>query len=523
MDSGETVDRKILGKKIGRRDFLKLGAAGVAGAALLLDRSTFWDLSDSDSSIATISRKPSQTMQGFGVSGAWWTNDLVNFDPAVQKKIAELLFSRDKGIGLSVYRYNIGGGGHGVYIPSHAPQTFLVRPGAYDWNRDPGGRLFLRLANQHEVPVLLGFANCAPVIWKTNHLNTGGYLIRGAERAYARYLTDITVHFKRAEGITLSYISPMNEPDYVWGGGVQEGMAVPIIQRAELVKELGQELARRAPYSRVVADESSQVGSQFIPEVPGWMNVPAASKWVAALAHHTYDYPSGRVLRQARRQIGDLFGKPLWMTEISCWDSRTKFYGRQYDPTITNALWMANDIWADLTQANDAAWHWWIALSPTLGCDPLKDPECPKRINYLGYNKGLLYYDPNYRRNGNQEIYFTKRYWVMGNFSRFVRPGALRHGVRSVPQGLRALAFSEKSGRWIVVVINNSHSHKVLRLKLPEGNLKPTGAFETSAERDLEQVGLPRVGGGGTLSALLGGRSVTTFVFSGGSRHRREG
>jgi O-glycosyl hydrolase len=512
--AGETkVEVRSLGRvgRLDRRGFLKLGATALAGAALAAGSGEPRFLSADRSSVAHVRKEPSQTMQGFGASGAWWPNDLVHFDPGVQRRVGELLFDREKGIGLSVYRYNIGGGGVGVRIPAHAPQTFLVRPGVYDWSRDPGGRLFLRMAEEHGVPVLVGFVNSAPAIWTSNHLNTGCYLIRGAEPHYARYLADIAEHFE-SEGITLSYISPMNEPDYIWGGGVQEGMAVPIIQRAEVIKYLGGELARRAPRSRIVADESSQVGTQFIPEVPAWMSTTAASEWVAALAHHLYDYPDGRVLRRARELVGEYFDRPMWMTEISCWNSRTKTYGRQYDPTMTSALWMANTIWQSLTQANDAAWHWWVALSSTLGCDPLKDPGCTRRINYTGYDKGLLYYDPNYRRNGNQKIYFTKRYWVMGNFSRFVRPGFLRYDVKGTPPGLRVLAFSGENG-WQIVAINHSSSQRTLHLRLPEPDLKPSGAFETSERRDLERVSPPRLGKN-LLSAVLGGRSVTTLLLA---------
>ncbi|MCL6438642.1 MAG: hypothetical protein K6T51_08510 [Rubrobacteraceae bacterium] len=503
------------GEKISRRDLLKLGVTGAAAAAIAAGGRKPWFLSEDRSSVASVRKDPSQIMQGFGASGAWWPNDLVHFDPGVQRRVGELLFDREKGIGLSVYRYNIGGGGVGVRIPEHAPQTFLVRPGVYDWSRDPGGRLFLELAAGHGVPIIVGFANSAPAIWITNHLNTGGYLIRGAEPHYARYLADVAEHF-RSEGITLSYISPMNEPDYVWGGGVQEGMAVPIIQRAILVEHLGRELARRAPHSRVVADESSQVGSQFIPEVPAWMNVPAAAEQVAALAHHTYDYPDDATLRRARRLVGEFFDRPLWMTEISCWDSRTKTYGRQYDPTMTNALWMAGAIHQDLTQANDAAWHWWVALSSALGCDPMKDPSCPYRMNYLGYDKGLIYYDPDYRENGNQQLYLTKRYWVMGNFSRFVRPGYLRHDVLGAPAGLKVLAFSGGGG-WQIVATNDSRSPRTLRLRLPEPHLHPTAAYETSESRNLEPVAPPSVHRD-LLVAALSPRSVTTLLLQ---RRRR--
>src|SRR6476661_8099343 len=96
------------------RGFLRLaGAVGAAAAAAGAPLRSFAETSrtvDVNSAVAVVSTNPAQTMQGFGAAGAWWPNDLVRFSPAVREKVADLLFGKD-GIGLSVYRYNIGGGG----------------------------------------------------------------------------------------------------------------------------------------------------------------------------------------------------------------------------------------------------------------------------------------------------------------------------------------------------------------------------------------------------------------------------
>ena len=54
-----------------------------------------------------------QTITGFGASGAWWPNDADDFSASTRARIAQLLFDRRSGLGLSIYRYNIGGGGAG--------------------------------------------------------------------------------------------------------------------------------------------------------------------------------------------------------------------------------------------------------------------------------------------------------------------------------------------------------------------------------------------------------------------------
>jgi hypothetical protein len=86
---------------------------------------------------------PLQTVTGFGASGAWWPNDVSAFSPANRTRIAALLFNRTSGLGLSIYRYNIGGGGVGVHPGPRAPRSFLAAPGTYNWNADPDGMAFL--------------------------------------------------------------------------------------------------------------------------------------------------------------------------------------------------------------------------------------------------------------------------------------------------------------------------------------------------------------------------------------------
>jgi O-glycosyl hydrolase len=307
----------------------------------------------------------------------------------------------------------------------------------------------------------------------------------------------------------------MNEPDHAFANRRQEGMIVPPTRRAGVVRAVAAQLAERAPFARVIADESSLI-SQFIPEAPVWLGLGGAAPAIAAVAHHLYDFPLDLELRLAAAEAA-LFRRPLWMTEICCFDSRTGRYGPQYDPTITGALPLANLVWQSLTQAGDQAFHWWVALSSAMGCDPHADPEAAARPNDGGWNDGLIYYDPGYADNGNQELYLSKRYGVFGNFSRYVRPGAVRHEVQDLPPHLRALAF-RSAGEWVLVVIDNARAGSPasqLRVRLPAGTRTtagPVDAVETSAERDLEPVSGARVDAGGLVSATLPPQSVTTLV-----------
>src|SRR5262249_37445740 len=131
--------------------------------------------------VAQVDAAPAQRIDGFGASGAWWPNDLVNFPRSVQERVYDMLFSR-RGIALSGYRYNIGGGGIGVNTPAPAPKE----PAA-----DTAGLTFLRAANKAGVPILTGFVNSAPPQFTTNGMSCGGSLKQGSEAAYAQYLAEV--------------------------------------------------------------------------------------------------------------------------------------------------------------------------------------------------------------------------------------------------------------------------------------------------------------------------------------------
>ncbi|HEV7525843.1 MAG TPA: glycoside hydrolase, partial [Acidimicrobiia bacterium] len=407
--------------------------------------------------VARVVPAPAQTIEGFGASGAWWPNDLARFPASARREVAAMLFSPN-GIALSAYRYNIGGGGVGVNTPARAPHEEAT---------DAAGRAFLRAANDAHVPILIGFVNSAPPSFTTNAKSCGGNLAPGREAAYAGYLASVVKRLHDVDHVTLQYVSPMNEPDNSFGDCGQEGMQVPVAQRARVVQELGKALARQAPYAKVVADETT-ADAILADEAPRWLSVPGTSTFVAAIAHHTYDFPND-ALRRLLPPIAKRFDKPTWMTEICCYKGSggvASSFGAQFDPTMTQGLWLADQIYDDLTIAGDSAWHWWTALSSVLGCDPKPDPKCVTRVNPKGFNDGLLYYDAKGPASGVTQIFTTKRFYTLGQFSRYVRPGAVRHDVRGAPAGVRAMAF-EAGARWTVVAWNEDKSDRTFAVELP--------------------------------------------------------
>ncbi|HEY5173865.1 MAG TPA: glycoside hydrolase [Acidimicrobiia bacterium] len=444
-----------------------------------------------------------QTIDGFGASGAWWPNDLVKFPSKEQKVVAAMLFSQ-QGIALSGYRYNIGGGGAGVKTPARAPKQEAA---------DTAGLTFLRAADKAAVPVLTGFVNTAPPQFTTNGKSCGGSLEPGRETAYAEYLAAIVERLHDDDHITLQYVSPMNEPDNSFGDCGQEGMGVPVAQRALVVRALGDALARRAPYAKVIADETT-ADAILADEAPRWLAAPGTARYVAAIAHHTYDFPND-TLRRLLPPIAKRFATPTWMTEICCYKGSggvAASFGAQYDPTITQGLWLADQIYDDFTIAGDSAWYWWTALSPVIGCDPKADPPCVTRVNNKGFNDGLLYYDEKFATDGITSVFATKRFYVLGQFSRYVRPGATRHDVSGAPKGVRVMAFQHGAG-WTVVAWNEGRTEARFGLALPGVPETVRDAVDTSSTDQLSPTTEPARTDTGAWVVHIAPQTIATYSF----------
>jgi O-glycosyl hydrolase len=187
-------------------------------------------------------------------------------------------------------------------------------------------------------------------------------------------------------------------------------------------------------------------------------------------------------------------------------------YGEQFDPTITGGLALAQIIDQDLTQANDAAFDWWVALSAASGCDP-RQSSCMTTANSVGWNDGLLNFDLNFGIDHDYQVYPTKRFWVLGNFSRFVRPGAQRHDVVGAPAGVEALAFLTGS-QWEIVVVNTTSAPSSFGLTLPgSGPYRAAGSYQTSATASLTPAGNAVIQGS-TATLSTPGQSITTFLIN---------
>ena len=408
-----------------------------------------------------------QTIENFGASDCWSMQKIGAWREASKRKIADLLFSTDSGIGLSCWRFNIGAGINTKSIshPWRTAETFEIAEGRYDWSRQANEQWFLRAARDRGVAQLLAFVNSPPARMTRNGLTnaTKGLgatnLKPGYEDQFARYLADILRHFRDAERIDFTYVSPVNEPQWEWDSTTQEGNRYSNQDIRNVVLALDRELRRASLKTQIAIVESGNIPDMYEADakisaeyqttygnyIDTFLGDPQVSPLLAnRIGFHSYgsDRLETQLLphrRKLREKMDHYPGWKLWETEYCILEGPEGKGGSGRDLTMRTALDVARVMHFDLTVANVSAWQWWTAVSPE------------------DYKDGLIYTD--YRKPGDAEtIYPAKLLWTFGNFSRFVRPGSKRirlDGDRHDQRGLLGSAYKDDAGRRVVLVYLN--------------------------------------------------------------------
>lgn len=415
-----------------------------------------------------------QQIQNFGASDAWTCQYVGQWPEQKRAQIADWLFSKEvdeqgkpKGIGLSLWRFNIGAGSatqDNISDEWRRTESFLVSKGNYDWSKQAGQQWFLNAAKVRGVSKLLGFTNSPPIQFTKNGkaYSSNGEEANIAEEHYldfSKFLVDVIKTFEK-NGTPLAYVSPFNEPQWDWTGNGQEGTpfknteiyAVTKILDSLIVKEnlstkiqVGE--AGKLNYLYEKADKSTrgdQVAQFFNDQSPLYMgNFNAVDKIISG--HSYFTSAPVETMRDVRQGVASKIKQAsipieFWQSEYCILGDQEEVKGGGKDTGIVPALYVARLIHHDLTMANASAWHWWLAVTA------------------YDYKDGLIYVDKN-KMDGNYED--TKLLWAFGNYSRFINPGATRVSVSAEnvsannPKGLMVSAYLNPGDNELVVVAIN--------------------------------------------------------------------
>ena len=424
-----------------------------------------------------------QTIDGFGASGAWWPTWVGDYPQEKQDRILDLLFTR-RGIDLSIYRYNIpAGGGAEIAMPERVTATIETAPGKYDLTRDRKALEILSGVRRRGVQRYVLFANSPPPRLTRNGMTSGGEkggsnLKPGEETAYANYLIDVATLVSRDYELPQVSISPINEPQWKWGENWrgQEGCHYTPAEGAAVIRKVIDVIDRRGVAMGIEAPESG-AWKGAIDYADAMFADPVIDRRIHEVAIHSY-WTDHAAREEAVKALRQKYPRKQLVVSEYCHMQQGHELG------IDSALSMADVIHDDLTTGGAISWQWWLGVGAG------------------GYQDALIYADPK-----TQKIELTKRLWVLGQYSRFIRPGFKRVSVKANDESLKASAFAAPDGGSLVcVVLNPTKLPATIRPALAGFASKRVSLHVTDESHDL-------TGAEAGAEIVLPARSVCTLVF----------
>ncbi len=481
-----------------------------------------------DNYLAIDPDKEYQSVTGFGASAAWWAQTVpVGSQSATD--LAESLYS-EEGIALSIYRYNIGGGSwdynayneHGAgdfvvfpeyrntqsafiadnYDKSLSAAENFADPDNYDFSKDENALEFMKLCATQEgstVERIILFANSPHYLLTVSGKTNGDYAYQSnlpAENydAYCEYLIKYLDYVVNGLGLGVEAVSAINEPQHSWGGedAPQEGCHYEPKELAAFYDKFYGYLEEfnEANGTNVKMDVFES-GNYDVYKSKGRVMeyIYEMSKYdyfdeIDTISVHSYGSPTSVEARESFiYMLRNIYGDKINIEMSEICDMTAGL-----DAGMDSALWLSEVMNKDFVDLGARAWCWWMATS----CDD--------------YNDGIVTWMWG---TEDGKVTPTKRYQVMGNYSKFLDTGDVRieGSIDRASKGVFATVFKKADGRIVAVLTNAGDSAATITLPSGYASLQ---AWETSADKDLENVYDGACGRAYTAAA----GSVTTLVLS---------
>lgn len=490
-----------------------------------------------------------QTMESFGASDAWQCNFIGKNWPADKRnKMADLLFSKEfdaegnpKGIGLSLWRFNIGAGsaeqGDASDITDEwrRSECFTTDGISYNMNKQAGQVWFMKAARERGVEKLLAFANSAPVYLTQNgkaHASIKEFynLKEGKMPELADFWATSLDKLKTEHGLTIDYVSPFNEPQYEWDGSGQEGSPAtnaniysfvnvlsPKLESKGLAAQIvvGEAGAYEPLYKTVSGKESRSNQIDYFFAANSTKKITGLSNVKKTISGHSYwqAWPLSEMIssrQAAASRIQSVGGVSLWSSEYCVLESPGTAElpggaGAGRDLGMSLALWTARIINTDIAIGGVTSWQWWTAISRG------------------DYKDGLIHVDDGASNGAGNADYCkndgfirdSKTLWALGNYSLFVKPGMVRVQIPTIDNAtavndVMVTAYKDTATKKLVIVaVNISKSAKTYKFKLAGGTLADNKftPYTTSETSNLKK--------GAAVDAAnlqIPAKSVVTFV-----------
>ena len=463
-----------------------------------------------------------QTIQDFGASDCWTAEYVSDYFSTTEKeKAAKWLFSQQmdkngnpEGIGLSCWRVNLGTGsaeqGTSSNIADETRRAACYQKSdlTYDWTRCDGQQWFMKRAKDYGVDHFLLFSNSAPVhMTKNGKANANNQTIScnlkdDCYDDFAEFLATVTKHFVD-EGYNVTYIDPVNEPRFDWKDG-QEGSPWENTNIAQLAKQLDKSIASRSLSTKILIPEASswdlvyggtgraanQIYAFFNRKSANYIgNLPSLAKVVAG--HSYWTFRTNADLKDIREKVRNEAAKyflEVMQTEWSMLDAAPETsaaFPESYETAskMDIALYMGKIIHCDLCYGNMSGWSYWTAFATERYSQ--KNRFYLIRMNATGDTGDESYGD--IKKGGRLTV--DKNLWVLGNYSRFIRPGYKRVAIKGADDlnGLMGSSWLSPDEKTLVTVfVNMSQTGKKIGITVADNTIESMKAYLTDKNNSLK-------------------------------------
>ncbi|KAN0115459.1 glycoside hydrolase family 30 protein [Hyaloscypha variabilis] len=413
--------------------------------------------------------KTYQEIDGFGFSEAFQrANLIVNLPAPKQKSLLDLLFNTTSGAGFSILRIGIGSSlasdkDFMNTIEPKSPGSPSATP-TYVWDGKDSGQVFV--AQQ-----------------AASYGNNGGYLcgVSGEtcksgdwRQAFADYLIQWSKYYAGV-GVNITHLGFLNEPENAasYASMLSNGQ-----QAADFVKILRPALdAANMSSVGITCCDSEGWGTQG--SLLAGLKSAGAESLLGAnglITSHTYTGALGAPFATTHK---------TWQTEYSDLDGTwtTAWYS---SGGAGEGMTWASQIHTALTSSNCSAYLYWVA---TQGGNTNEKMVLVDATSYT----------------------VSKRLWAFAQYSRYIRPGAIR--VAATGSGLQCSAFVNLDGSLVVPCLNTGTGAVSASLGFKGINGTSVTAWVTSNTQEMVSQAA-NLGSDGSVSGSVGARSLVTFVLT---------
>nr|WP_297770429.1 glycoside hydrolase [uncultured Butyrivibrio sp.] len=498
--------------------------------------------------------------QGFGTSLCWWANRC-GYSQELTEQSAEAFFDKEKGIGMTIGRYNIGGGDNVTtedvtasmkeespflhkdhirrsdsVVPGYATDVTKIDLNAnskdyyesnfervdydcgfawnYNWDADKNQMNILLAAIKASGDEFIAeaFSNSPPYFMTVSGCSSGNEepsednLREDSVNAFACYMADVIEHWIKEGLVNFQSAAPMNEPATSYWGAFSEKQEGCHFSQGEsqsrILVALNKELQNKGIDIIISASDETSIDTQ----ITSYQNLTNEAKDVVKrIDTHSYQGTMRKMLRSTAEDAN----KNLWMSEVD----GTFTIGHK-DTGMSAALGFSEAIMQDLNGLMPSAWIMWDAVDLHVDSnnkyDTCKREEADKIIQ-----EGLPFWGIAIADHDTKELLLSKKYYAMGQFSKYIRPGYCLVASSDVT----VAAYNPDEKKVVIVAMNTNSDDLCWGFDLSDFDVDTSKIEIIRTSGNINGENLVSVTDtcntavdGKTFKSFIKGSSITTFV-----------